>query len=619
MIVKMKKVSVVLTDGMRETSLEALRNAGVMHLEEVPKGSGEKLETLKAQDAKVADAISRLDGSVKPAKPQESLDRDAVLSDCGLAIDIAADLEKMRTRLTEIDGALELLEPYGDFEPADLSILGSKGIDILLFEGGEGILRRIQDGGGEPFVIRRAKKTVHAAGVFIGEPPENLVSEAKKLPEYGAMELLAEKERLIRDVEEAEGRRRVLSEKRAEFNRLREALAQDMEYESLLTGIEGEENLCWLTGFVPEDRLEGVKSLAADMEAGLLIRDPDENDVIPTLIRNKPAVRIIEPVFGFLGTLPGYREFDISGYFLAYFSVFFAMIIGDAGYGTLFLAGALALAVKGRGKKLHDAVKLLFVLSIMTVIWGALTGNWFGSRVIAAMGPMKAVTIPAIATYPDLFPGVETDPQKTVMWICFILGLSQLTLANLMNFVRDFPQLKSISHLGWASIIGGLYFLVLNLVINVHMPQFAIYMVAVGFGMVVVFGGQEKGVGFVKGALRGLGGAFNTFLDSISGFSNIISYIRLFAVGMSSFYIASSFNNLAAPMLDGWTVPFGIIVILIGHGLNLVMAILSVVVHGIRLNMLEFSGQLGMEWTGVEYDPFRVRISEKNTRQGVPS
>ena len=72
-------------------------------------------------------------------------------------------------------------------------------------------------------------------------------------------------------------------------------------------------------------------------------------------------------------------------------------------------------------------------------------------------------------------------------------------------------------------------------------------------------------------------------------------------------------------MLEGWTIPFGIIIIAIGHGLNLTMALLSVVVHGIRLNMLEFSGQLGMEWTGIEYNPFRVRISEENNNQGVPS
>ncbi|MBW6458803.1 MAG: ATPase, partial [FCB group bacterium] len=105
--------------------------------------------------------------------------------------------------------------------------------------------------------------------------------------------------------------------------------------------------------------------------------------------------------------------------------------------------------------------------------------------------------------------------------------------------------------------------------------------------------------------LSGLGGLFNTFLDGISSFSNIISYIRLFAVGMATVAIASSFNGIAAQMSQGPAIIGAIIILLIGHGLNIIMALLSVVVHGIRLNVLEFSGQLGLEWTGYKYQPFK--------------
>ncbi len=111
-----------------------------------------------------------------------------------------------------------------------------------------------------------------------------------------------------------------------------------------------------------------------------------------------------------------------------------------------------------------DALKLLFVLSLATIAWGTITGNWFGSKSIAALTPLRRLTIPSIATYPDLFPNVEADPQKAVMWLCFLLGLTQLTLANVMNFIREFPRLKSFSYLGWGAIVGGLYFLVLTLV-----------------------------------------------------------------------------------------------------------------------------------------------------------
>jgi len=84
-----------------------------------------------------------------------------------------------------------------------------------------------------------------------------------------------------------------------------------------------------------------------------------------------------------------------------------------------------------------------------------------------------------------------------------------------------------------------------------------------------------------------------------------MSYIRLFAVGMASLAIAQSFNGMASPMLKGLAFPAGMLILLIGHGLNIIMGLLSVVVHGVRLNLLEFSGQLGMEWAGIPYEPFK--------------
>jgi V/A-type H+-transporting ATPase subunit I len=447
------------------------------------------------------------------------------------------------------------------------------------------------------------------------------MTKAISLPEYGISELTAMRKEMLAKIEKM---REVLDEYSRNRSILQHYLGiteQELEYEALATGISGEGSLTWLSGFVPEDKVADIKLLASVEHWGLLVKDPEPDDPIPTLVKNNSRIRIIDPVFKFLGTLPGYREYDISLYFLAYFSVFFAMIVGDGGYGVIFFLAALFLAVRSRKKNgnIPDVLKLLFVLSLATIAWGTVTGNWFGSKGIASLALLRSLTIPQISTYPELFPGVEADPQKAIMWLCFILGLSQLTLANLMNFLRDFPALRAFNHIGWGSIIGGLYFLVLNLVIGVELPMFSTYMIFTGLALVVVFGEQRPGTSFLKGLAKGAGGAFTTFLNAISGFSNIVSYIRLFAVGMSSYYIATSFNSLASSMLSGWTIPFGILIIAIGHGLNLIMSVLSVVVHGIRLNMLEFSSQLGMEWTGIEYNPFRVRISEENNNQGVPS
>ena len=130
--------------------------------------------------------------------------------------------------------------------------------------------------------------------------------------------------------------------------------------------------------------------------------------------------------------------------------------------------------------------------------------------------------------------------------------------------------------------------------------------VIAGFLLVVCFGGMAPDKTFGQGLKAGLGNAFTVFLNTISAFGNIMSYIRLFAVGMASLAIAQSFNNMAFGF-KGPLVIAAILILLIGHGLNIVMGLLSVVVHGVRLNLLEFSGQLGMEWAGIAYDPFKKR------------
>ena len=136
------------------------------------------------------------------------------------------------------------------------------------------------------------------------------------------------------------------------------------------------------------------------------------------------------------------------------------------------------------------------------------------------------------------------------------------------------------------------------------MPQYSLYMLIAGIAMVILFSKQEGQ--FFKGILKGVGGFLTTFLDSIGAFSDIISYIRLFAVGLATVEIAKSFNEMAAGSGSGITgIIGGAIILIFGHTLNLAMGALSVIVHGVRLNMLEFSGHLGMEWTGRPYTPLR--------------
>jgi V/A-type H+-transporting ATPase subunit I len=245
----------------------------------------------------------------------------------------------------------------------------------------------------------------------------------------------------------------------------------------------------------------------------------------------------------------------------------------------------------------------MMLMSVGTVVWGALTGTWFGSATLASLPWLSWMTIPAISSF---------DPRssETIKYICFITGTIHISIAHLWNFIRQArqkPFIRALAQWGWLFLVLGLYYLVLSLVLSRErfpLPASAAWLIGTGLVMIIVFSRQEGR--FFHGIAMGAANLLSTFLSGISAFSDIISYIRLFAVGLATVEIAKSFNAMAAGMAhDALGILLASVVLLLGHSLNLAMGALSVIVHGVRLNMLEFSGHLGMEWTGRPYKPFK--------------
>ena len=376
---------------------------------------------------------------------------------------------------------------------------------------------------------------------------------------------------------------------------------------------ENDDDFVWLTGYLPAEDMDRFKTFASENGLAYAAEDPAEDDEqVPTKVKYNKVTKIIEPLFDILGILPGYREQDVSLWFLIFFTIFTAMIIGDGAYGCIFLIVAIAMTIKF--KKVNNAIFLVYVLSIATIVWGAITGTWFGTEAAMKIPFLKALVIPNFANYPELFGVTATQQQNTIMKFSFTLGVIQISLGALLSIKKKVQEknLSFVADIGWMIAIISMYLLSLFLVIGQKInikPVFAAIIVA--FIIVVLFGGMEPGKTFAQGLKAGLANAFTVFLDTISCFGNVMSYIRLFAVGMASLAIAQSFNDIAAGF-HGPLIIVAILVLLIGHGLNLIMALLSVVVHGVRLNVLEFSGQAGLEWTGIAYDPFKKNDKIKN-------
>ena len=577
-----------------DSALGALREAGLVHIM-TPKKDSRESEDIAEKLERCKQAYGILEQHIGSEKPTDQKKDLSEVIDQVLTLD--DEISDIHDRLRSLNHMERFFEEWGSFDPDQVHQLRRQGVVLQFLR-----LKHEELPGDIPYIVLKREKT-HTRIMAVDLTGDSTShEETVSIPELGPESIIQERNRLHKRIAEIEACYAELSWSVKPLGKLMESLKQDLEFHEVKNGLEEAEPVRYLVGFVPKENLHLVSELASQQAWALMIDDPHEEEPVPTKLKNRPFVRMIEPIFEILGTVPGYREYDISGLFLGFFAIFVAMIIGDAGYGALFLVITLVLTMKAR--KITKLTGLLYLLSTTTLVWGALTGTWFGSETLASWPPLHALMMPRLASFPDIAQVETIITQQNVMYLCFIIGTVQLSIACLMNFKRDVPKLSSFAHIGWLMMIIGLYFLVLNLVLGFDLPDWAVYLIGGGFALIIIFGSQQPGRNFFKGLAYGLAGLFTTFLDSISSFSNIISYIRLFAVGMASVAISSSFNSMAAPMLGGVLFPAALLILLIGHGLNIVMALLSVFVHGIRLNMLEFSGQLSMEWTGFKYAPF---------------
>lgn len=601
MIAKMLKCMIITDEKRKNACISDLCTLGCVHIENIRRKSqrSEDFEKIKSTYSNALKVL--LDLGVKKEAKEESGDVEKAV----MVIN-SLDKEKKeiaeRIRLNSLEA--ERIREYGSFDPEDFALLEKKGIKIRIYKAGKKETEELKKDETFSFILLKEGKLNTIAS--LSDLPENIHLSEFALP---SLSLSSFDEEIERD----KNRIALINEDIKKYLVLKKAIEREIRklddeimYSDCLSTLKDEGEVAYISGYIPSKCKDEFASFLKERGYAYAIREVSEDDDVPTLVEYNRVTRIVKPVFDILGTVPGYREMDISSYFLVFFSLFFAMIVGDAGYGLVFLIAAVIMNAKSR--KLSDINILLYVLSITTIIWGALTGTYFGSeKILSSSAFLQSLVIPQITNFPEVMGVDSTWAQNMVMKFCFILGTIQLSLACIINVVRKIKSkdLSFVADLGWLLDILVLYGLVLYLVIGAECNFKAVAIsVATGYVLVLLFGSQAPGVPFVKGMLSGLAGFFTTFLNTVSAFSNIMSYIRLFAVGMASLAIAESFNNMAGGMMSGAGIPLALIVILLGHVLNLVMGVLSVIVHGVRLNLLEFSGQLGMEWSGHQYEPF---------------
>ena len=580
MITPMKHVTLLCREADAEAFLEALRESGVVHLH-LTRTLNHDLER-EEEDLQHAEQVIRKLRALPPASAEPEETPPAEIVEEILCRD--AELRDIQEVDAKLRKELKQWAPFGDLSGETLKALRRGGVCV----------RFCRAPGGTPELPPGVTWIPASEGfgllLALGEMPQ-IQAEILRMPVRTASVIRARRERLadmIRRHRQAVARHTAalpaLEQYRAET-------ADLLAYRRAHLGMERGDELAWLTGFVPEELEDTVRQLAETQGAALVSREPDTEDPVPTLLKQNRVVSWIQPVFSFLGVTPGYREVDVGWSFLIFLSLFSGMIIGDAGYGLLLMLGVGLLNLlkpATRGK----FANLLYLMGGATVLWGGLTGNLFGMERLPVW--MEAVKVNALADMSD---------PKPVMNVCFVMGAVHLTLAHLWNLWRHRRDTRALAEIGWIGSTWTMYCLAGWMVLGWEaLPGFTLPLFAVSALLVVVFMTPPKALKdqWVDHMMLPL-----TFVNN---FVDVVSYVRLYAVGMATFALASSFNTmiLGDPGDRGLLVSGIMLVILVlGHALNFILAGMGVMVHGIRLNTLEFASHLGLTWSGIPYHPFR--------------
>ncbi|MGH8066376.1 MAG: V-type ATP synthase subunit I [Candidatus Entotheonellia bacterium] len=574
-IVPLVKVTFYGPAAEKDAVLDALQGLGCLHLNDLHRGDAAAVDlTPHRSDAR--QALQYLHDSPvrrRVLRHVEKGDCEAVVREVIEVRDRSRALAEEREQLHKwiVD-----LEPWGDFELPDWAQEGDLRFwfyIVPLYQ-----MERMAAVDLPWRVVARDHRFAYVV-VLASDQPKSMPAPPLPLEPRSLSKLRQRLEQVERDLEELDYRRIGLT---LYTDVLRETLdeADDRAARQNAARLVLEEDRFFaVQGWAPEARAAALRQFGADHGLAVTIEPPGPQDKPPTLLANPPALRGGEGLVAFYMT-PAYNMWDPSKVVLFAFAVFFAMILADAGYGVL-LGGILwamwtrlGRTAGGRGFR-----GVMLTLVIFSIVYGVLLGSYFGVE------PSEGSWLGALHI-------LHASDQGVMMWLSIGVGAVHLAGANLVTAWRRRRTLHALSALGWAAILLGGFCVGLG-------KSFAALtaLATLGWGGLVLGGllvllfHSERPFSLAPKQLFGrLVDGLKGLLELSKAFGDVLSYLRLFALGLAAIKLAEVFNHLAASSFEskGVGVLLGVLILLGGHAINLAMGIMGGVVHSLRLNLIEF-------------------------------
>lgn len=603
MISPMTKYSFILLSGQTEEFLSKIQDLGVIDITRSVKPVDEKSEALLSEADTVKKALDVLNSC--DAEPEKGFrfDGDPVEA----ALKAQADVEELKNELSSAKKELSARKPWGQFSTEAIGRLEAQGLKIRFyscqrkkFDPAWAEIQPLQ-------VVSETDTTVFFVTVAPVSEEYSFPIEPMATPEGSVNEM----ELTIKDLEtELSERKKLLGNLKGCIGELRQRYneklgALDLYLAESATEMAADSHLAVVTGFAPT---EDDKRLCDAFDAlGIYyIHEPvTKEDNPPIKLHNNWFAKNFEVLTGMYG-MPVYDEFDPTPVLGPFFMLFFAMCMGDAGYGIVLMLIALFMKLKMQDTSLGKMYRLIGFLGGMTFFVGLFLGTFFGMSILEASWTpewLKALCVDG------WFPDGKIAGFPVQMVLAVAIGVLHICLAMIIktiNYTKRFGFSKTVSTWGWTTlIVGGIIVIALGMTEILSEVAFKWVIIALAaVSSLAIFVFNTPG----RNPLVNIGSGLWDTYNMVTGLmGDVLSYIRLYALGLAGGMLGNAFNIMGAMILDipvpGVNWVFCIVILIFGHVLNLAMSCLGAFVHPLRLTFVEYFKNSGYEGTGLKYNP----------------
>ena len=606
MITKMKKLTFLVYHKEYEEFLNSLRELGVVHIVEKQQGAADNTEL--QENIRL---FNRLAATLKLLQNQKHEKNAVIATEGGTAtrgMQVLDEVDALQTEHGKLSQQLqsyakekEVLEVWGNFEPTGIQKLKDAGYIIGFYSCSEGNYKEEWETEYNAMIVNRISSKVFFVTVTKAGQEVDLDVEQAKLPAYSLSRLEALYDTTEQAIEGNEKKLVALSE--TDIPSLKAALKElqsQIEFSKVVLSSEqtAGDKLMLIEGWAPAYSKVEIEAYLNDAHVYYEITDPMPGDNVPIRLNNKGFFAWFEPICK-LYMLPKYNELDLTPFFAPFFMVFFGLCLGDSGYGLFLFLGATAyrLLAKKVTPSMKSIISLIQVLSASTFFCGLLTGTFFGANIYDLDWPIVQ----------RLKHAVLMD-NNDMFRLSLILGVIQILFGMVLKAVNQTIQFGfkyAIATIGWIILLVSTAVSALFASSELLSMGGTAYKVVLCISGAMIFLFNTPGKNIFMNIGLGLWDSYNMVTGLLG---DVLSYVRLFALGLSGGILAGVFDSLAVGMSPDNVIAGPIVMVLIfviGHAINMFMNVLGAMVHPMRLTFVEFFKNSGYEGGGKEYKPFK--------------